>query len=252
MRRQMIAGNWKMNMDRAGAVALAAGVARDTAPLLHADVVVCPPSVYLEAVAKALEGSHVGLGAQNMHFEPKGAFTGELSAAMLVDVGCRYVILGHSERRQYFGESSELVNEKVFAALEAGLTPIVCLGETKAQRKALKTHAVIRRQFDGCFSALSAEQMCRVIIAYEPVWAIGTGDVATPEEAQAVHVTLRSILESRYNKEVAEQVRILYGGSVTPKDAGALLASQDIDGALVGGASLKLGDFVKIVEMARK
>jgi len=253
MRQQLIAGNWKMNLNRAAAVELAKAVAERAAAYKHLGVALCPPAVYLEAVGKAIAGSQVALGAQNMYGQPKGAFTGEISASMLVDVGCKYVILGHSERRQYFVESSELVNEKVFAALDAGLIPIVCLGETWAQREAKKTDEVIRRQFDGSFSAVSAEQMCRVVIAYEPVWAIGTGKKPTLGEAQAVHAALRRIIETRYNKQVAETVQIQYGGSVKPdEESKTLLACAEIDGALVGGASLKIDDFMGIIDRARK
>ncbi len=251
MRRPFIAGNWKMNLDLASAVALAQGVADASAGVGGVDVAVCPPSVYLAAVAGAVAGSPVGVGAQNMCDRPAGAFTGEISGAMLKDVGCRYVILGHSERRNIFGESSEDVNKKLHAALEIGLAPIVCVGELLDQREAGQTRQVIRRQFDGSFSAISAEQMARVVIAYEPVWAIGTGKVATPDEAEEVHLGLRNLLEDRYNKEVAESVRIQYGGSVKPQNAAELLAQPNIDGALVGGASLKVDSFMGIVAAAR-
>lgn len=251
MRRPFIAGNWKMNMDRAGAVALAAAVAERAADFPAVEIAVCPPSVYLEAVARAIDGSAVGLGGQNMYHEPKGAFTGELSAAMLLDVGCRYVILGHSERRQYFGETDELIHRKVVAALGAGLTPIVCLGELLAEREAGRTLEVIRRQFEGSLGGLSAEQMRRVVVAYEPVWAIGTGKVATTEQAEEVHLDLRKIMADRYNREVAESVRIQYGGSVSSENAADLLAQPNIDGALVGGASLKADSFLKIIAAAR-
>ena len=247
MRRPFIAGNWKMNLDRASAVALAEGVAGAAEAVDGVDLAVCPPSVYLDAVGKAVAGSKIGLGAQNMYHQPKGAYTGEISAAMLRDLGCRYVILGHSERRQILGESSERINEKVHAALEAGLIPIVCLGELLTQREAGQTLAVIRRQFDGSLSGLSGGQMGGVVIAYEPVWAIGTGKVATPQQAEEVHLDLRRIIEGRYNKEVAETVRIQYGGSVKPENAADLLTQPNIDGALVGGASLKVDQFMGIV-----
>ncbi len=252
MRRPFIAGNWKMNLDLASSVALVEGLVKKLADCGDVDVAVCPPSVYLAAVAKAAAGSIVGVGAQNMYHEPNGAFTGELSGAMLKDVGCRYVILGHSERRNILGESSEAVNLKVHAALAAGLVPIVCVGELLAERKANKTMDVIRRQFDGSFSGLTAEQMKQTVIAYEPVWAIGTGEVATPAQAEEVHLGLRKLMEARYNKEVAETVRIQYGGSVKPDNAAELLAQPNIDGALVGGASLKVEPFVGIVAGAKK
>jgi triosephosphate isomerase (TIM) len=251
MRRPFIAGNWKMNTNRAGAVALAEAVARGAAAFEEVETAVCPPSVYLEAVGRAIAGSPVALGAQNMYHEPDGAFTGELSAAMLLDLGCRCVILGHSERRQFLGETDEAVNQKVVAALGAGLTPIVCVGELLAQREAGQTLAVIRRQFEGSLAGLSADQMTRVVLAYEPVWAIGTGVVATTEQAEEVHLDLRKIMAERYNREVAEAVRIQYGGSVKPDNAAELLRQPNIDGALVGGASLKADSFLAIVAAAR-
>jgi triosephosphate isomerase len=227
MRCPLIAGNWKMNLDRASAVALAEGVAKQAGSVEGADLAVCPPSPYLDAVGRAVAGSPVALGAQNMYHEPQGAYTGEISAAMLWDLGCRYVILGHSERRHILGETDQQVNQKVHAALEAGLTPIICLGELLAQRE--------------------AEPMAGIVIAYEPVWAIGTGKVATPEQAEEVHLDLRKIMQDRYNAEVAQAVRIQYGGSVKPDNAAELLRQPNIDGALVGGASLKVESFMGIV-----
>ena len=247
MRRPFIAGNWKMNLDRASGVKLAEGLAKQAGDCGDVDLAVCPPSVYLDAVGKALKGSPIGLGAQNMYHEPKGAFTGEVSAAMLLDVGCRYVILGHSERRHVMGETDESINKKVLAALAAELTPIVCVGELLEEREAEKTSEVIRTQFDGSLAGLSADQMLRIVIAYEPVWAIGTGKVASPEQAEEVHLDLRKIMEDRYNEEVAQSVRIQYGGSVKPDNAAELLAQPNIDGALVGGASLETDKFLGIV-----
>jgi triosephosphate isomerase len=252
MRRPLIAGNWKMNLNRAGAAALAAGVAQQAQQVDGVDLAVCPPSVYLEAVGKAIAGSKVALGAQNMYHQPEGAYTGEISAAMLRDLGCRYVILGHSERRHILGEPDAEVNKKVHAALAAGLTPIVCVGETLDEREAAETLAVIRRQFDGSLAGLSAEQMCRLVIAYEPVWAIGTGRVATPQQAEEVHGDLRRLMEDRYNSQVAASVRVQYGGSVKPENAAELLGQPNIDGALVGGASLKVEQFMGIVAGARR
>jgi len=247
MRRPFIAGNWKMNLDRAAASALAEAVAKEARNVDSADLAVCPPSVYIGTVGQALAGSKVALGAQNMYHEPKGAFTGEISAAMLRDLGCQYVILGHSERRHVLGETDEQVNKKVHAALKAELTPIVCVGELLDEREAGQTLDVIRRQFDGSLAGLSAKEMTRIVIAYEPVWAIGTGRVASPEQAEEVHLDLRKIMEDRYNKEVADTVRIQYGGSVKPENAGALLSQPNIDGALVGRASLKVDQFMGIV-----
>src|SRR5262245_26335093 len=238
MRSKFIAGNWKMNTSRAEGAALAAAIAAKVGNSSAVDVAVCPPALYLEAVGKALAGSAVGLGAQNCYHEAKGAFTGELSPQMLVDIGCKYVILGHSERRAIFKESNQDVNRKVLAALGVGLTPIMCVGETLDERKADRTAAVVREQMEGSLAGLSPEQMLKVVIAYEPVWAIGTGVVATPEQAEAVHADLRRLLETRYNSAVASSVRIQYGGSVNEKNAASLLQQTNIDGALVGGAWL--------------
>lgn len=246
MRRPLIAGNWKMNMARASAISLAEGVAKQADAYPDVDLAVCPPFVYLEAVGRAIAGSRVALGAQNMYHEPQGAFTGEISAAMLRDLGCRYVILGHSERRHVLGETDGQINKKVHAALGAGLTPIVCVGELLAEREAGETLEVIRRQFDGSLAGLSADQMRKTVIAYEPVWAIGTGRVATTQQAEEVHLDLRTIMAERYNEEVAQAVTIQYGGSVKPENAADLLAQPDIDGALVGGASLKADQFLGI------
>jgi triosephosphate isomerase len=246
-RRPFIAGNWKMNLDKAAAVRLAEDLVERASSAGDLDLAVCPPAVYLDAVGHVVAGSRIALGAQNMYFEKSGAFTGEISAGMLVDLGCRYVILGHSERRHVLGENDELVNKKVHAALAAGLTPIVCVGETLAEREAGQTEAVIRRQFAGSLAGLTADQMLRLVIAYEPVWAIGTGKVATPQQAEAVHVDLRKLMRERYNAAVAERVRIQYGGSVKPDNAAELLACENINGALVGGASLKADDFWGIV-----
>jgi len=247
MRRTFIAGNWKMHLDRAGAVDLAAGVAKAAEGIEGVDLAVCPAFVHLDAVAGAVAGSPVGLGAQNMYHEAKGAFTGEVSAAMLCDLGCRYVILGHSERRHVLGETDEEVNRKVHAALGAGLVPIVCVGELLTEREAGQTLDVIRRQFDGSLAGLSAGQTAGIVLAYEPVWAIGTGKTATPEQAEEVHLDLRKIMANRYNDEVAQAVRIQYGGSVKPDNAGDLLGQPNIDGALVGGASLEVDSFMGIV-----
>jgi len=252
MRRQLIAGNWKMNLDLVEAIALAQQLAAAADTLGGVDLAVCPPAVYLGAVGPVIRGSRVALGAQNMYCEVQGAFTGEISPAMLLDLDCALVILGHSERRHIFGEDDELVNQKVRAALAAGLTPIVCVGEKLEQREAGETRQVIRTQFEGSLAGLSAGEMMRIVIAYEPVWAIGTGKVATPEQAQAVHADLRTLLEQRYNAEVAQSVPILYGGSVKPENAQDLLRQDDIDGALVGGASLKADQFLGIARRAKR
>jgi triosephosphate isomerase len=247
MRRPFIAGNWKMNTNRASAVALAEGVAKKAESIQGVDMAVCPPSCYLDAVGKAIAGSKVALGAQNMYHEKDGAFTGELSAAMLKDLGCKYVILGHSERRHILGETDEAINKKVHAALAAELIPILCVGELLSEREAGQTMSVIQTQFDGSLAGLTAEQMGKVVLAYEPVWAIGTGKVATPQQAEEVHLALRKIIEARYNVSIADAVRLQYGGSVKPENAAELLKQPDIDGALVGGASLKVDQFLGIV-----
>ncbi len=251
MRRTFIAGNWKMNLTREESVALAGQLCDRIGSASEVDVAVCPPSVYLDAVGQAIVDSAISLGAQNMYHEADGAFTGEISASMLVDLGCRYVILGHSERRHILGETDEAVNKKLLAALDAGLLPIVCVGETLDEREAGNTQQVVRRQFEGSLAGLTADQMSGVVIAYEPVWAIGTGKVATPEQAEEVHSDLRRFLESRYNAKVAAEVRIQYGGSVKPDNAAELLAQDNIDGALVGGASLKADSFLGIIAAAQ-
>ena len=250
MRRPFIAGNWKMNLDRTSGTELAAAIAAGASGYEHADIAVCPPTAYLDAVGSALGDSGVGLGAQNIYHEASGAFTGETSALMAKDVGCQYVILGHSERRNILGESNADVNRKVHAALANGLTPIVCLGELLEQRESGQTLEVIRGQFEGSLAGLSNDQAGSIVIAYEPVWAIGTGKVATPEQAEEVHADLRKMLESSYNTEIAQTVRLQYGGSVKPDNASELLGQPNIDGALVGGASLKSDSFLAIVAAA--
>jgi triosephosphate isomerase len=239
-----------MNLRRQSAVDLAAAVAAASGEFGEVDVAVCPPSTYLASVADAVSGSPVAVGAQNMYHETDGAFTGELSAAMLLDVGCRCVVLGHSERRHVLGESNQEVNAKVLAALTAGLTPIVCVGETLAQREAEQTTDVVAEQFYGSLAGVNADQAVATVIAYEPVWAIGTGKVASPDQAEAVHSDLRKILQNQYNAEVADQIRIQYGGSVKPANARDLLSQPNIDGALVGGASLEPDSFLGIIQAA--
>ena len=248
MRRPLIAGNWKMNLDRAGSVELASALT--SVPAEDVDILVCPPSCYLDAVLGSTNGSNVHVGAQNAYFEPKGAFTGEVSLPMLKDLGCSHVILGHSERRQVFGECNDLINKKTLAALEIGLIPVVCVGETLEDREAGRTMEVVKDQVSGSLANLTEDQALKTVIAYEPVWAIGTGKTATPEQAQEVHADLRKILESRYNSESAAKIRILYGGSVKPANAEALMSQADIDGALVGGASLDAESFAAIIHAA--
>ncbi|MCC6494209.1 MAG: triose-phosphate isomerase [Pirellulales bacterium] len=246
MRKPLIAGNWKMNATGETAAALARSISDQSPAYGAVDLLVCPPFCYLQAVAAVLEGGTVLWGAQNMYHEPGGAFTGEISAAMLKDCGATHVILGHSERRHVLGETDEAINKKTLAAHQAGLIPIVCVGELLSEREAGQTGAVIRRQFDRSLAGLSAELMAATVIAYEPVWAIGTGKVAAPQQAEEVHADLRRLISERYNAGAADQVRILYGGSVKPDNAAELLAQPNIDGALVGGASLKADDFLAI------
>ena len=246
MRRKFIAGNWKMNLDRKSAVALAEAVAREAAKIDGVDLAVCPPACYLEAVGQAIRGTRLALGAQNVYDQPNGAFTGEISTTMLCDLGVRYVILGHSERRNILGETDVEINKKVHAALKAGLQPILCIGELLDQREAGRTIDVIRKQFDGSLAGVTVDQLRTIVIAYEPVWAIGTGKVATPQQAEEVHLALRKLIAERYNNEIAQSVPIQYGGSVKPENACELLCRPDIDGALVGGASLKADQFLGI------
>jgi triosephosphate isomerase len=247
MRKKFIAGNWKMNSDRASAAALASAVVKRASEYPNVEIGLFPPFTYLEAVKATVAGSPVVLGAQNMYHEAKGAFTGEISPGMLVDCGCKYVILGHSERRDIFHETNEDVNRKLQAALAAGLAPIVCVGEHLEERESGRTAGVIHSQFEGSFAGISPDQMRKVTIAYEPVWAIGTGKVATPEQAEAVHADLRKLIELRYNSGVASAVRIQYGGSVKPSNSAELMRQPNIDGALVGGASLVADDFLGII-----
>jgi triosephosphate isomerase len=246
-RRKIVAGNWKMNLDRAKARELAAAVAARQGEAGPVELVLCPPALYVETVRSALPAAAaVAVGGQNMHDKASGAFTGEVAPAMLVDLGCTYVILGHSERRTLFGETDSIVNAKTKAALAAGLTPIVCVGETLEEREGGRTEAVVTTQVNGSLAGLTAAELEQVVIAYEPVWAIGTGKVATPQQAQEVHALIRALLAKLASPVVAAKVRIQYGGSVKPDNAADLAAQPDIDGALVGGASLKADDFLGI------
>jgi triosephosphate isomerase len=241
-----------MNLDAAQAVELAGALKDQWGELEAVRLAVCPPFVYLADVARALEGSAIGVGGQNMYVEPEGAYTGEVSGPMLIDVGCRYVILGHSERRHVMGEDDELINRKVHKAMQYGLEPILCLGELLEQREAGQTEEVVSGQLSAGLKGVSAEQMQTVTIAYEPVWAIGTGKTASPEQAQEVHAMLRGLLAQIYDSRLAEASVIQYGGSVKPDNAAALMGMPDVDGALVGGASLKAEPFGGIIRAARE
>lgn len=249
-RRILIAGNWKMNTRSATAAKLAKGVVDAVGQSDAVEVALCPPFTYLSCVAEAVAGTNVELGAQNFYAAADGAFTGEINASMLTDVGCRFVILGHSERRQIMGETDADVSKKLHAAMAGNLIPIVCVGETLEQREADQTEKVVETQIRGSLEGLDEVRAAGIVIAYEPVWAIGTGKTATKEQAEAVHQFIRELLGKIFSPEVAGQIRIQYGGSVKPDNAAELLAQPNIDGALVGGASLKVDDFVAIIKAA--
>lgn len=248
MRRKLIAGNWKMNGSLAANAVLLAGI-KSGLGQQACDVVVCAPAPYLAQCRAELAGSAIAWGAQDVSIHESGAYTGEVSAAILLDFGCKYVIIGHSERRAYHSESNELVAQKTARALKAGLTPIVCVGETLAEREAGQTDAVVGKQIDAVLEAVDASALAKIVVAYEPVWAIGTGKTATPQMAQEVHATLRAKLATK-NSTAAVNVQILYGGSMNPDNAKELLAMPDIDGGLIGGAALKVVDFLTIGQAA--
>jgi len=251
IRKKLIAGNWKMNKTSADAKALVEDIVSEVGNVKDVDIVVSPPFTSLETVGQAVDGSNVKLGAQNMHPEPSGAYTGEVSAEMLRSTYTRYVILGHSERRAYFGESDEFVNQKVLAALKAELKPILCVGETLEEREAGDTLKVVQTQLEGGLAGTAEGQATEIVIAYEPVWAIGTGKVATTQQAQEVHAFIRELLGKLLSPAAAGKIRILYGGSMKPGNAPELLAEADIDGGLIGGASLEARSFVQLVQAAQ-
>ena len=248
MRRPLIAGNWKMYKTPEETAAFFQALRPLVTAVSHCDVVVCPPSVDLHAALETAQGSNVAIGAQNLYWGREGAFTGEVSGHMLRAMGCRYALVGHSERRQYFGESDADVRKKALAAIEYGLTPIVCVGENLEQREAGETESWLTAQFDGCMAAMTPAEFSKVVIAYEPVWAIGTGRTATSEMAGAAHGFLRGCVGRVFGEKQAAATRILYGGSVKPDNIRALMAVEDIDGALVGGASLEAKSFAAIVQ----
>ena len=249
-RKKVIAGNWKMNKTATEAVALAKDIIAEVGRETSVDIVLCPPFTALAAVAHVLEGQAVKLGGQNMHPEKSGAYTGEVSAETLRTLYVTHVILGHSERRTYFGETDVFINKKVLAALAHELKPILCVGETLAEREAGSTLAVVQRHVEGGLAGVKPDQITTVIIAYEPVWAIGTGKVATTAQAQEVHAFIRDLLTKLYGATLAQKVRILYGGSMKPSNAAELLAEKDIDGGLIGGASLEARSFIDLVKAA--
>ena len=250
MRQLFVAGNWKMNLNGRQGIELAEALKAEFGDLEAVRLAVCPPFVYLKSVADALAGSAIAVGAQNMYTEPEGAYTGEVAGPMLLDVGCRYVILGHSERRHVLGEGDGVINAKVLRALEFGLEPILCLGEKLEQREAGETEDVVAGQLRAALEGVSAEQMAEVTLAYEPVWAIGTGRTATRQQAEEVHGILRGLLAGIYSAELAERTIIQYGGSVKPENATDLMGMPNVDGALVGGASLKADAFAGIIRAA--
>jgi triosephosphate isomerase len=250
MRTKFVAGNWKMYTTLTTARQLAAAVAQGLGAEQRVRVAVCPPFPYLLAVGEVLRGSAVALGAQNAFHEKEGAFTGEVSPTMLADVGCRHVILGHSERRHKFGETDAFINRKVHAVLAAGLQVILCLGETLDERRSNRTEAVLETQLHGSLAGLDSAKMAQVVLAYEPVWAIGTGQNATPEQAQQAHAFIRDRIAEKFGEETASKLPIQYGGSVKPDNAATLLHQPDVDGGLIGGASLKADDFLAIVRAA--
>ncbi len=250
MRRRVIAGNWKMFKTQAETRAFFSAFAPLVASSTHCDIVIAPPFTAIPAAVDAAKGTNIAISAQDVFWEKDGAFTGEVSANMLVEAGCRYVIIGHSERRQFFGETNETVAKKTKAALAVGLTPIVCVGETLSHREAGQTHHICKSQFTSGVAALTPDEFSRILVAYEPVWAIGTGRTATPEIAADVHRFLRQCAAEKFSPAHASALRILYGGSVKPDNIQGLMAQEELDGALVGGASLDAKSFAAIVNFA--
>ncbi len=246
MRKPIIAGNWKMHKTMDEALKLANDI-KDEANKTDIEIVICCPFTVISEVKRAIEGTKVKLGAQNMHWEEEGAFTGEISANMLKDLGVDYVIIGHSERRRYFNETDEIVNKKVIKAIEKGLKPIICVGETLDEREKNKTFDIVKRQTLIALENIGRDEMIDVVIAYEPIWAIGTGKTASSQDANEVIAYIRSLLQDKYGSEISEEIRIQYGGSVKPSNATEIMNEADIDGALVGGASLKAKEFLEIV-----
>ena len=250
MRKTIIAGNWKMYKTIKDGQELAVALKRELYKIDNVDIVICPAYTLLAYLADDLEDSNIVIGAQDIYWQPEGAFTGEVSGPMLKDAGCQYVIVGHSERRQFFGDTNETVNKKIKACLEYGLTPIICVGENLQERESGNTFKVIQNHIQGSLAEISAQDIIKTVIAYEPVWAIGTGKTATADQAQEVHKYIRDLLRKMYGEEAASSIRIQYGGSVKPENITELVSKPDVDGALVGGASLKADSFSAIVSRA--
>lgn len=250
MRTPIIAGNWKMNKTIKDAIDLVDGIFYGLKSPGNVEVVVAPPFTALHSVAQRLKNTYISVSAQNMYWEEKGAFTGEVSGPFLKDVGCDYVILGHSERRQFFSETDETVNKKIKAALKVGLIPIFCIGETLSEREAGQVNEVIERQTVVGLQGLTPSEVADLVIAYEPVWAIGTGKNATPEQAEEVHEFIRTLIADKFSVDAADRVRILYGGSMKPDNAKELLSKENIDGGLIGGASLTADSFIQLIKSA--
>lgn len=248
MRKPIIAGNWKMNKTASETKKLITELIPLVKDVTDVDIVVCPPFVNIESASAALKGSNIMLGVQNMYFEESGAYTGEIAPGMLAEFGVKFVIIGHSERRQYFGETDDMVNKKAKAALKFGMTPIICVGELLGERESGITNEIVCKQTKLALLGLTAEQAAEVVIAYEPVWAIGTGKTATAEDANDTIAAIRNAVKEAYSKEVADKVRIQYGGSMKPSNAAELMAKPEIDGGLIGGAALKAEDFTGIVK----
>ncbi|MFC1525164.1 triose-phosphate isomerase [Planctomycetota bacterium] len=252
MKHPVIFGNWKMNTNRKGALGLVKELKQEIGNISDIEVGICPPFVYLGPIKQALTDTNLKLGGQDMYWEEKGAFTGEIAGVMLKDIGCSHVIIGHSERRHVLGETDEAINKKLKSALQAGLTPIFCIGELLEEREQGITERVLRNQVEYGLDDFGPDEIKRMLIAYEPVWAIGTGKTATPAQAQEVHLFIRNLIARLANENVSRNISILYGGSVKPDNINDLMAQPDVDGALVGGASLKADSFIELVQKARK
>lgn len=246
-RKPLIAGNWKMHKTGTEAVSAAKALKELVSDVSAVETMIAPTFTALAQVSEEIASSNIAMGAQNLHWEPKGAFTGEIAADMLVDAGCSYVIIGHSERRQFFGETDQTVNQRIRAAVDAGLRPVLCIGESEAERDAGQTFSILDKQIQKGLESFVLRDLQTLVVAYEPVWAIGTGKTATKEQAQEAHAHIRSELAKMFNEEFAQQVRILYGGSVKPSNVKELMAMPDVDGALVGGASLEPETFSQLV-----